>query len=395
MNWIIARIIDIYIGIPLLYILRIFSGPSRPVSVPSPSRVLLIKFWGAGNIMMLLPGLAAVKKVYPEIKADFLTLTSNRDILKSTNLCDDGFFIDTSGLFQLVRTTLTALRRIRLSNYDVAIDFEQFARFSAFIMAFTRAKRKVGLSTARQHRHFFYNLPVVYRDDIHTADTFISLFKTAFDRDFSPDHTPERYFSIDRPAVRKILDSCGFGPERMPAIFHIGTSPNFNERRWPPEYFARLADKLIDAYNIDVVLTGIARENDIARSVLGAARRTDHICDLTGKLNFNDFVSLIASAGFLVSVDTAPVHIASLLSVPVAGLYGPNTPVLYGPWGSGPSLAFYKQLPCSPCITNYNAKINWCRNPRGKGVCMRDITVEEVFEGIAARFFPVPRKDDK
>ena len=73
------------------------------------------------------------------------------------------------------------------------------------------------------------------------------------------------------------------------------------------------------------------------------------------------------------SNDTAPVHLASALGRPVLGLYGPNTPVLYGPLSRG-SVAFHHRTPCSPCLTNFNYKTSYCRMP----VCIRSVTVEEV-----------------
>ncbi len=96
-------------------------------------------------------------------------------------------------------------------------------------------------------------------------------------------------------------------------------------------------------------------------------------------------MSVVGISDLVVSSDTSTVHIASCLSVPVVGLYGPNTPVLYGPWSKN-SIYFYKRLNCSPCITNYNAKINKCRNPEGQGACMKRITVDEVFAGIKENY---------
>ena len=45
----------------------------------------------------------------------------------------------------------------------------------------------------------------------------------------------------------------------------------------------------------------------------------------------------LARAELLVANDTGPVHLASALKVPVLGLYGPNTPRLYGPLSPKPS----------------------------------------------------------
>ena len=64
------------------------------------------------------------------------------------------------------------------------------------------------------------------------------------------------------------------------------------------------------------------------------------------------------------SNDTGPVHLASALHRPVLALFGPNTPVLYGPLSppAGPrSTALWKALPCSPCLTEANYRSSRCR----------------------------------
>jgi ADP-heptose:LPS heptosyltransferase len=86
-----------------------------------------------------------------------------------------------------------------------------------------------------------------------------------------------------------------------------------------------------------------------------------------------ELVALLARAQVLVSNDSGPVHLASALGVPVLGLYGPNSPALYGPLSPG-SVAFHDAPPCSPCITNFNYKTSRCRNP----VCIAAIDAEPV-----------------
>ena len=100
------------------------------------------------------------------------------------------------------------------------------------------------------------------------------------------------------------------------------------------------------------------------------------------RLNLKELAVLIEQCRFFISNDTAPVHIASAMKTPVVAFYGPNTPYLYGPRGKN-DLVFYKDLFCSPCITNYNAKIHKCDH----STCMKTITVEEVLEGIEKKYF--------
>ena len=86
-----------------------------------------------------------------------------------------------------------------------------------------------------------------------------------------------------------------------------------------------------------------------------------------------EVIALIEGARAVVSNDTGPVHLASALHVPVLGIYGPNTPVLYGPLAKG-SRAFYRGLPCSPCLRTSNYRSSRCRIH----TCMASVPTGEV-----------------
>ena len=143
---------------------------------------------------------------------------------------------------------------------------------------------------------------------------------------------------------------------------------------------ARVADAVI----VEIFLTGIGREPAVVQAVddavlVGVQLRSDgdtHRCD-PGADGFDHQILVDVDhdghLDVLVANDTGPVHLASALGVPVLGLYGPNTPRLYGPLSPG-SISFYDAPPCSPCITNLNYKTSRCRNP----VCIRAIEVDKV-----------------
>jgi ADP-heptose:LPS heptosyltransferase len=153
-------------------------------------------------------------------------------------------------------------------------------------------------------------------------------------------------------------------------VLHPGSGDNFPGRRWPTRRFGLLARRLVDRGAI-VAVTGERRERGLTREVAEASGRALH--DLAGTLDLEELIALLARARLLGSYDTGPVHLASALGVPVLGLYGPNTPLLYGPLSAG-SRAFYDPPPCSPCITNFNYKTSRCRN----AVCIRAIDVDAV-----------------
>jgi heptosyltransferase-3 len=387
MNWKLIRIIDAYAGIPLVYVLaglrRLFFRPERPSSA---RRLLLVKFWGIGNLFMMLPSVAALRKAFPGAAIDLLTLASSRQAAESTGAFDGIRTVDTRGFIGFLRTTIAAVGALRRRHYDVIVDFEQFARFSALCIAAAGAARTIGFRTRGQHRHVVFTHPVSYNNTVHITRSYCSLAEaagapagTCDPRDLS---LPGDDGADERAAAVRSRLGMGSGPY---VIFHVGTSDNFRERRWPAAGYAALADRMAERADLRIVLTGLAEEGFIAAEIAGLVRARDRLVDASGRISFPEYFDLIRSSKLVVSADTAAVHIASALGVPVVGLYGPNTPQLYGPWGEG-GVAVYGRLSCSPCITNFNAKTHNCRHPGGKGACMRSMDAQDVYRSIEEHF---------
>ena len=388
MNWKLIRILDTYLGIPLLSVLRCVRRPSRAVS-PEPvprecRRILLVKFWGIGNIFMMLPSAAGLRAAYPSAAIDLLTLQGNRDAAEVTQSFASIYTIDTRNIVRFAVTTLRAVKELRRNAYACIVDFEQFAKFSAILCALIGKRTTIGFDTAGKHRHYLYSSSVVYDNSIHVTRSYAALARAAGGRPAGVPPAPQ--LPLDAGVSRVLAGKLGIRPDRTVIVMHIGTSRNFEERRWPIASYAALADLLVQHHDVQIVMTGLKEEGSLAAGLKGQVRSRDRVIDAIGMLNFREFFSLVQISDLVISADTAPVHLASAAGIPVAALYGPNTPLLYGPWGEN-GLAFYEKLECSPCITNFNAKTHVCRHPEGKGACMRKIGAEEVYERLRERYF--------
>lgn len=391
MNFRIMRFIDIYIGVPLVYAFFLLNrdflhkkkGQKKNEFV---KRILLVKFWGIGNVIMLLPSANAVKQEYPEAKIDFLTLKKNKCVSESAAIFDEIYILNNDTMLKFVFTAFRTAFVLRKRKYDLIIDFEQFARFSSLFCALIGKKNRVGFDTTGQHRGLLYTKSIPYNNSIHMTKSFLSLIKgTDVDFENRVDAVAVNYKKEDFEYVRSFLSEFGFSEKDLLMTLHMGTSENFSLRRWPVLKFADLADRLIDKYRIKVIFTGLAEEERLAKEAIRCIKNKKYAIDVCGKFSFSQFVSIIKMSDMIISCDTSTVHIASSLYKAVVGLYGPNTPLLYGPWSIS-GIYFYKRLTCSPCITNYNAKINKCRNPEGLGACMQKITVDEVLRGIEKNY---------
>ena len=163
------------------------------------------------------------------------------------------------------------------------------------------------------------------------------------------------------------------GPGGPIVAMHPGSGDNFPGRRWPVEHFAALARMLVQETGARCILTGTEPEMD-----LGVRCQNEADVPMTnaiGQLDLAALIELLARVDLLVTNDTAPAHIGSALDIPLIAIYGPNTPDLYGPLHPG-SRVFYRRLPCSPCLTNLNAKTSRCRIPS----CILNIPTDEVFK---------------
>ena len=381
-----VRTTDKYLGICLCYLLAFLDKVAKLIwgkgKEKKKQKILMIKFTGIGNIVMILPTIKAVKKRYPEARIDVFTLLTNREVLRHNRFIDNAHFLNERNFFTFFVTYLRNAFRLKRERYDMVLDFEQFAKTSSVFTLLIGARERIGFDTPGQGRGIAYTRRVAYMDYKHMVETFFRIAKGAGveEADLSPARLDVN--DEEKNNVRLFLEHSNIRQEDIVIGMHMGTGINMmSQRRWSKEKFARLADMLIDEYEAKVVFTGAGDgEEKLVGEALSLMKH--NAANAVNKFSIKELAGFAEKCRFFVSNDTSAVHIASAMGTPVAGIYGPNTPFLYGPRGNN-DVVFYKDLYCSPCITNYNAKISNCNDP----VCIKSITVEEVFDGIRAKFF--------
>lgn len=399
MNLNIARYVDKWVGFPICLaffaaerLTRRWTGrtiasmlsttpPGAPP--PPPRRILCMKFYGLGNMVILLPVLAAIRQRFPEAEIDFMTMPGNASLLERSGLVTRTIAVETSTLGHFLRSFGDAMRTVRTRRYDTVLDFEQFVKISCIIGFLSGAPRRIGFNTDGQRRGFTYTTRVVYTDSDHMTAIFARLVRPLGIT--APLPTPTLAVEpAERAAVAAFLAEHGVTPTTFPlVVMHLGIGMNFYRvplKRWDPASFAAVADTLIARHGATVVFTGQgADERALVAAARGAMRGP--AIDATDRFSVTELAALLARAHLVVANDTSVMHLAALMTTPVVALFGPTAPLHYGPAGDH-HLVFYRDLYCSPCLTNYNLKISRCLEP----VCMRGITPDAVADGIARRY---------
>jgi ADP-heptose:LPS heptosyltransferase len=101
-------------------------------------------------------------------------------------------------------------------------------------------------------------------------------------------------------------------------------------KRWPPEHFAALADRLAAQFNTQFILLGGPNDSDIIRAV--QAYMTTNAAALIGELSFAEIAVLANRARLYIGNDTGLTHLAAAAGAPTAAIFGPSDPKRYAPF---------------------------------------------------------------
>ena len=176
MNLTFIRSVDYVVGVPLCFLLgqtdrlrrKLFQSKHRK----TPQKILLIKTWGTGNIVLMLPTLKRLKETFPQAEISLFSMDSNQGIVMGNPYLDNFFLIKTKNLIRFSLSFFHNLYALRKEKFDVVLDFDQFSRFAALVAFLSGAPERIGFDTEGQGKKWIFTRLVHYNNDQHMALTF-------------------------------------------------------------------------------------------------------------------------------------------------------------------------------------------------------------------------------
>jgi ADP-heptose:LPS heptosyltransferase len=219
---------------------------------------------------------------------------------------------------------------VALSRFDYCIDFTRNDR-SAFLAFLSGAQRRAVSYRVRQQSKMrgraYTDFIRVRMRDAHTIDYNLALLE--------PLGVPvpaSRAPSLQLPQVAyEKADALrrDWKITRPYVILHPGSARR--EKLWEPERWAEVIDHFGRNNDIDLALTSGPSPEEQAH-VAAIKNNVQHqIIDLSGKTNLLTLAALIAQARLLVTVDSAPMHLAAATRTPQVILFGPTNPFHWRP----------------------------------------------------------------
>lgn len=289
-------------------------------------RILLIRLSAIGDVINTLPAVSAIRRAYPDAYLAFAVEDKAKDVIMGHPDIDRVFVFPRKRWSRNPRLheMWGYLRSIRAERFDVSLDFQGNLKGAVHTMA-GGAPRRIGF--ARGHcyemNYLFTNVHVEPPGRrIHRVRKFASLLGGL---GISPEPGPYRIPRTDE-AVRRVDTFLRASNVDGYVIVHPGTSEFGKEKRWPPERFARLVERIRRELRMEVIATWGPGERALAESIGGI---------LSMKTTLMDLAELARRAKLFVSCDTGPMHLAAACGTRCVALFGPKDPAVYGPWGEG------------------------------------------------------------
>lgn len=387
--------IDRWIGTAICALLALAKkglNSRKPLASQDVEKILLLKMWGMGSIVLASPLFEQIRAKYPGARIDFVTLSENAAILELYPVIAKTFTIDLGrGIPYFLLATVRTIRAIRRERYDLILDLEFFTRFSAIFSLFARPRRSHGFSAKGKWRGRLHDVEVPFNAYNHVSLNFLDLLQ-------GDPMAPVDSALVGRasalPAIaaseecwescqRILREDAAFRPDEPIVVVNPNAGDMALERRWPPEQVAELLEHLCAQRAANVVVTGSKSEREYVESVVNASGTAQRVVNLAGRISIAELVALFEHAAVCVTNDSGPLHIASASGTSTVALFGPETPTLYGPLRSREEqrhAVHYLKLACSPCMFVHDNKVLSCWFAQAK--CMTGITPSAVLASI-------------
>jgi heptosyltransferase I len=289
-----------------------------------PEKVCLLRLSAIGDCCHVVPLLRALQDAWPKTR---FTWVIGKLEAKLMSLIPDVELItlDKGAGFSAYPRLRTDMQR--RGAFDLLLHLQLSIRAST-AAAIIPAPVKLGFdkARARELQWLFTNRQVAPRRREHVLDSFLG-FADALG-------VPRQRLRWDIPLPANALDYAEQLTSGAQPTLLISACSSHSLRNWSPERYAAVADHAANKHGMRVILCGgpSAVERDMAAAIVKHARTP--LLNQVAKDTLPQLLALLARATVLLTPDSGPAHMATMVGTPVLGLYAATNPERSGPYHS-------------------------------------------------------------
>ena len=226
-----------------------------------------------------------------------------------------------------VRELLKLRGALRGRQFELLLDMQLSLRAS-LVSSFISAPIKLGFDRprARELQWWFTNARIAPKASEHVLDSFMGFVRACGVEPARP-----RWDLILRK--EDLEYARGIVVDERPTLL-ISPCSSHAARNWSPQRYAAVADHAAARHGMRVVLVGgrSAIETRMGAAVCAAAHVP--LINQIGADTLPELLALMSRSTVLLTPDSGPAHMATMVALPVIGLYAATNPARAGPYYS-------------------------------------------------------------
>jgi heptosyltransferase-2 len=323
-----------------------------------------------GDVILSTSVIETLRKTYPSAFIAMMVKPSWRELLDGNPYLNEIITYDKDGVHHGIFGTMKFSWRLRKYDFDMVLVLNPRAR-SHWCVWLAGIPVRIGFDSESgwllTHRVPFRK----HEGKKHEIEYMMELLKFLNIED--QNHHP--FVAVSREAAQHVDQICkDLKVDGSKPAVAIHPSSSCLSRRWMPERFAELADRLIDHYGVKVFLISGASEKSFADSVEKTMKHPS--LNVAGKLSLKETAGLLKRCIMLISNDSGPTHLAAAVGTPVVAIFGASQSGLsstrWKPFGSD-HVVLQKDVGCKICLA-HDCEIQFR--------CLTELSVDEVYQAV-------------
>ena len=308
-------------------------------------KILVVSLTNIGDVILTFPVIDILKKDFPSAKLSIIVGP------KAESLFCENPYLDKVHVFnkhQPPMESLSWIRELRRERFDLVIDLRNTAIPFMIAPRYRTSYQVKKINGQHMKAKHLNRLESVYTPETQEVEP-CALFVASREEEY-----------VDQLIENEI------GRDGCYVIVAPGAADQ--SKRWSEKKFSSVCDRLITDHNVKIIFVGDENDRKVAQRI-NKFMEADCV-NLCGRTNLVQLAELFKHCFFTIVNDSAPMHIASYLNIPVLALFGPSDPSLYGPWSK------------QSCFLRKSEACQACANPKSalKHTCMDAITDADVYE---------------
>jgi len=304
-------------------------------------RILILKFRNIGDVLLITPLLAELKRHYPNSQIDVgvnkgteSMLTLNKNV--NNIIIYDREEIKSLSFFKKIWKEIQFSFSFRKNQYDIVINLTEGDRGTQ-IVRLIKAPIRIGYFNKKRvfKNTFTYHLPK--QELRHTLETNLDPLRVL--------NLPIKNKKVEvfwDKADNQAIDSCAQEIEQ--GFIHIHPVSRWLFKCIADQTMAKIIDYCEIELNTKVVITAAPEKNELNKvdDILGLCKSAP--INLSGKLTLKQTAALNKKAKLFIGIDTAIMHISAANNIPVFAFFGPSGANHWGPWDNDLMESSYTQI---------------------------------------------------